>query len=56
MQAPDFWRRAPGPLAWLLWPLGWIYGAATAARMARSGERAGAPILCVGNFVAGGAG
>ncbi|HXT07929.1 MAG TPA: tetraacyldisaccharide 4'-kinase [Roseiarcus sp.] len=57
MKAPRFWLRArPGPLARVLSPLGAIYGAATARRMARPGVRVEAPVLCVGNFVVGGAG
>ena len=43
-------------LARVLQPTGWVYGRATAQRMRRPGERAGAPTICVGNFVAGGAG
>ena len=43
-------------LARLLQPAGWAYGRATARRMREAGERAGAPTICVGNFVAGGAG
>jgi tetraacyldisaccharide 4'-kinase len=43
-------------LARLLQPTGWAYGRATAERMRRPGEHAGAPTICVGNFVAGGAG
>ena len=57
MRAPSGWRRArPGPLAWALSPLGALYGAATARRMARSGMRVSVPVLCVGNFTVGGAG
>lgn len=55
MRAPAFWRDR-GPAARLLAPLGWIYGAATVARMKRPGERVGVPVVCVGNFTAGGAG
>ena len=57
MKAPGFWR-GPQPtwLARALQPIGAIYGAATAARMSRSGARVAAPVICVGNFVAGGAG
>jgi tetraacyldisaccharide 4'-kinase len=43
-------------LARLLHPVGSLYGRATARRMGEPGERAGAPTICVGNFVAGGAG
>jgi tetraacyldisaccharide 4'-kinase len=37
-------------------PLGAIYGMATARRMARPGARVDAAVICVGNFVLGGAG
>jgi tetraacyldisaccharide 4'-kinase len=40
----------------MLQPIGAVYGAVTARRMARPGERAAAAVICVGNFVAGGAG
>ena len=57
MMAPRFWSDPkPGWIARALSPLGALYGAATARRMAMPGEVAGAPVLCVGNFVAGGAG
>jgi tetraacyldisaccharide 4'-kinase len=36
--------------------LGAIYGAVTARRMARPGFRVSVPVICIGNFVAGGAG
>lgn len=56
MRAPAFWWRRPGLLARLLSPLGWIYGAITLRRMRRPGVDCGVPVICVGNFVAGGAG
>ncbi|HZZ62516.1 MAG TPA: tetraacyldisaccharide 4'-kinase [Roseiarcus sp.] len=57
MRAPGFWRPGdPTALARLLQPIGALYGATTARRMARPGARAAAPVVCVGNFVAGGAG
>jgi tetraacyldisaccharide 4'-kinase len=56
MRAPAFWTRPPGLVAWSLSPLGALYGAATARRMSRPGQEVGAPVLCVGNFVVGGAG
>jgi tetraacyldisaccharide 4'-kinase len=56
MRAPGFWWRPPGALAWLLSPLGKLYGAITLRRMRGSGSDVGIPVICVGNFVAGGAG
>src|SRR5206468_8469770 len=40
----------------LLMPLGALYGAVAARRLARSGIDAGIPVLCVGNYHVGGAG
>lgn len=57
MRAPGFWWRAsPSALARLLQPLGALYGAVTSRRMRQAGANAGIPVICVGNFVAGGAG
>lgn len=56
MRAPAFWQRAPSLAANLLRPAGFVYGAVAARRMRRAGERAGVPVICVGNFTAGGAG
>ena len=57
MKAPAFWtKRRPTLLARLLQPVGSLYGRTTARRMRGPSERAGAPTICVGNFVAGGAG
>jgi tetraacyldisaccharide 4'-kinase len=57
MRAPAFWQRGtPDAQARLLQPLSWIYGAVAARRMKRNGVRAAAPVLCIGNFTAGGAG
>jgi len=55
--APRFW--ATDRASWIsraLSPLGALYGAATARRMARAGVKVSAPVVCVGNFVVGGAG
>lgn len=56
MRAPRFWLRPPGPLAWLLYPLGALYAAATARNMARAGVRVDVPVISVGNINAGGTG
>jgi len=57
MRAPAFWWRASAsPLAYLLRPASLIYGAIAARRMGKQGERAPLPIICIGNFTAGGAG
>ncbi len=57
MRAPAFWwETPPSALARALQPLGALYGAATARRMGRAGMRAAVPVICVGNFTAGGAG
>ncbi len=51
-----WWEGAPTPLARLLSPLGAVWGAAAARRMAQRGASCGVPVVCVGNFVVGGAG
>jgi tetraacyldisaccharide 4'-kinase len=59
MREPAFWWRGgadSGAAAALLAPAASLYGAIAAGRMARAGERAGVPVLCVGNFTLGGAG
>lgn len=57
MRAPrGWWHDKPDGLARLLQPFGAIYGAITAARMKGEGMRAPVPVICIGNFVAGGAG
>lgn len=56
-RAPRFWwREHPTLLARLLQPLGFLYGRITLRRMRQPGAGAGLPVICVGNFIAGGAG
>lgn len=56
MREPAFWYRPPSLMSRLLTPLGAIYGAVSARRMARAGASAGLPVICVGNYHVGGAG
>ncbi|ALG69756.1 tetraacyldisaccharide 4'-kinase [Azospirillum thiophilum] len=57
MKTPAFWYRPPGLASALLAPLGALYGLAGRRRIAGTvPRRVGAPVVCVGNLVAGGAG
>lgn len=57
MRPPAFWQREGALLpAWLLAPLGWIYGRITLHRLKREGWRAPVPVISIGNFTVGGAG
>ncbi len=58
MNAPAFWwRRDRGLAAFLLAPFARIFGAAAGRRMERPHRfRPPVPVICVGNFVVGGAG
>lgn len=56
-KAPGFWSRAqPTGGAQLLRPIAAVYGAIAGRRMARAGYRSRLPVICIGNFTAGGAG
>ena len=56
-EAPPFWWKKPRLRAWLLSPLGTVYGRAAAARMALTPSASvEVPVICVGNFILGGAG
>jgi len=56
MREPPFWWRDAGIEAHLLMPLAAIYGAVAARRLAGKGQRAAAPVVCIGNPTIGGAG
>ncbi len=56
VRAPEFWRRG-GILGLALAPAGWCYGLCARVLFAAAHPvRAAVPVLCVGNFVIGGAG
>src|SRR5262249_45291041 len=56
MREPAFWWGEASLASALLAPLATVYGAVARSRLARSGHRAGVPVICVGNFTVGGAG
>lgn len=58
MRAPDFWYSdANESVAFVLRPLGWLYGFVGRTRAAMTVPfRAGVPVICVGNLTAGGTG
>ena len=57
MKPPLFWYQDRSLLAALLSPLGALYAAATARRVARAPEyKAKIPVICIGNINAGGTG
>jgi len=57
LEAPSWWYRKQGVLALVLAPVAALYGRVAAARMAKEAAyRARLPVICIGNFTAGGGG
>lgn len=58
MREPTWWYApSPGPVARLLEPAGFLWGALVRRRFARASPfRSQIPVVCVGNFTAGGTG
>ena len=57
MQTPDFWKKSGSAVGWFLVPLGWCYGLIVKARILIARPvKAAIPVICIGNFVTGGAG
>jgi tetraacyldisaccharide 4'-kinase len=57
MRAPDFWwRDKPSLPSLLLLPTSFVYGLIAGHRMAGRGQKMAVPVICIGNFTAGGAG
>src|SRR6516164_9671279 len=56
MREPSFWWGEASLASALLAPLAAIYGAVARARFRARGRRAGAAVVCIGNFTVGGAG
>lgn len=56
-EAPPFWWKKPGWQAWGMLPMSYIYAKGAGQRMTRNPRGSvEVPVLCVGNFIAGGAG
>ncbi|MHA1518218.1 MAG: tetraacyldisaccharide 4'-kinase, partial [Alphaproteobacteria bacterium] len=56
-KTPSWWYRKPGGIAGALFLPAAIYGRVAGSRMARdAGHRSKLPVICVGNFTAGGGG
>lgn len=56
MREPAFWWQPHAPGGRLLSPFAGIYGAVAAWRLKSPGQKAGVPVVCVGNLTIGGAG
>ena len=55
MRAPDFWWREKSLASWVLAPLSYLYSV-VARRPFGKGVTSKIPVICIGNFTAGGAG
>lgn len=56
-EIPPFWFEKPGLAAWLLSPISAVYGRIAARRMQMKPKSVSSvPVICIGNFVTGGAG
>ena len=56
-ETPPFWFEKPGVKAWLLSPFAWLYSRAAARTMnMQPSGSVPVPVICVGNFIAGGGG
>jgi tetraacyldisaccharide 4'-kinase len=57
LETPSWWYRKTGMVAAALSPLAALYGRAAASRMAKAESyRSRLPVICIGNFTAGGGG
>ncbi|MBB4076557.1 tetraacyldisaccharide 4'-kinase [Bartonella fuyuanensis] len=56
INAPHFWWKNKSFLRFLLAPISWVYGYFSCRFMERSPPVIDLPVLCVGNFICGGAG
>ena len=57
LETPSWWYRKTGVVASALSPVAALYGRVAAARMAKGAPyRSGLPVICIGNFTAGGGG
>lgn len=56
MRAPDFWLQSGDWRAILLQPIAALYGGIAEMRLMKKGSHAVVPVICIGNFTAGGTG
>lgn len=56
-ETPPFWFEKPSFKSWLLWPISYLYNrGATLKMLSTASTKVDVPVLCIGNFVAGGGG